>query len=455
MRNQDELLYYRGLTASHLMPYGEEERFAEVAIESLQEVVDHWREGSFAPDALYTLGMVHFKKGNYVEAEHLFTQLAESYPYFDKVGESWFWAAESAEWTQRDPLLVKRYRRTVFEGYPNTEHAPHAYFNYFSYADYLQGQGTAMAHLAKMKDIYPDTPYLIVVNYLQGLDLKGEQWDPDGVLLHTADISAATTAFEEARQQFDFCYEHGLIESKRLDYFVNVRYRSMLEKARGFTQVAQEAEGAKRQIYLQYAEQAYREIVADFSEDPSPLVAFVHEDVPGLGVREDAEYGLAEVYKAAGDLPAAQATVDSMLQRLKGEEQLSPYFAATVYRLSAELASLRGQPAEALDALDRAEELAGTDALPSDERLEMGILKARCYKDLGDLPRAMQLLGQVVEAEVPSPVRVQAMLERSEIYRAEGKRDLAIRQLEIAAETGGEWAERARETLDKDYALYR
>jgi hypothetical protein len=67
----------------------------------------------------------------------------------------------------------------------------------------------------------------------------------------------------------------------------------------------------------------------------------------------------------------------------------------------------------------------------------------------------MQLLGQVVEAEVPSPVRVQAMLERSEIYRAEGKRDLAIRQLEIAAETGGEWAERARETLDKDYALYR
>ncbi|MCB1135407.1 MAG: tetratricopeptide repeat protein, partial [Chlamydiia bacterium] len=223
MREQDELLYYRGLIASYLMPYGEAEELKQLAMESLNRVVEQWPEGSYAADAYNVMGSVHVLSGDYASAEQVYLTLARDYPYSEHVGEAWFWAAEAASALHRDGAIVRKYRRKVFDEHPQTAHAAEAYFKYYNYSDYLQGQGQAMAHLQGMKSLFPNSPHLIVADYLIGLDLKGERRSETGDIVHYADMGAALGAFEEARQHFDFCYEHGLMDSRSLECLVNVR----------------------------------------------------------------------------------------------------------------------------------------------------------------------------------------------------------------------------------------
>ena len=50
---------------------------------------------------------------------------------------------------------MRNLRRQVFERYPASPHAAEAYFFYYSYADYIQGNQEAMAHLQQMASRYP------------------------------------------------------------------------------------------------------------------------------------------------------------------------------------------------------------------------------------------------------------------------------------------------------------
>ena len=58
----------------------------------------------------------------------------------------------------------------------------------------------------------------------------------------------------------------------------------------------------------------------------------------------------------------------------------------------------------------------------------------------------------MINEDVASGLRLKAMLLRAEIYQQQGRRDLARKQLEAIAKKGGEWAIKAQEKLERDYA---
>lgn len=69
---------------------------------------------------------------------------------------------------------------------------------------------------------------------------------------------------------------------------------------------------------------------------------------------------------------------------------------------------------------------------------------------LGQHDTAMKNLSQVINADTASPLRIQAMVLRADIYEKQNRPELAVRQLEAAAKKGGEWGEKAKRQL-RDY----
>ena len=50
--------------------------------------------------------------------------------------------------------------------------ASEAYFTYYTYPEYLQGDRTTIKHLQSFTDRYKESPFLIDAHYLMGLDYK-------------------------------------------------------------------------------------------------------------------------------------------------------------------------------------------------------------------------------------------------------------------------------------------
>ncbi len=64
---------------------------------------------------------------------------------------------------------------------------------------------------------------------------------------------------------------------------------------------------------------------------------------------------------------------------------------------------------------------------------------------------AILTLSKVVNDDAISGMRLKAMYLRAEIYAQQGRRDLSRKQLEATAKKGGEWGQKAKETLERDY----
>jgi hypothetical protein len=60
----------------------------------------------------------------------------------------------------------------------------------------------------------------------------------------------------------------------------------------------------------------------------------------------------------------------------------------------------------------------------------------------------MLLLSHVINYDAVSTLRLKAMLLRARIYEMQGRKELAVRQLEALIPKGGEWAEEAQKTLE-------
>jgi TolA-binding protein len=113
------------------------------------------------------LGSLYFQHKDFRKASTAFSDLIRKFPHSDHVPSSWFWAAECSDLEDNDPSIAREYRRTIFETFPESEYAPEAYFHFYSFAEYLQGNFQAMQHLKAMEKYFASSPYLIVSYYLQ------------------------------------------------------------------------------------------------------------------------------------------------------------------------------------------------------------------------------------------------------------------------------------------------
>jgi len=443
MKQPDEVLYLRAFIASKMGHRPEGEQLAKVAQESLEQIIANYSKGEFADHALNLLGALQFRQGKYEEAQQTYLKLAADYAHSPLAGDAWFWAGESADWLHLDPQLIKEYRKNVFEHYGNSPHAAEAYFEFYSFTDYLRGDSGAVNHLLEMKNRYPQSQYLVIAEYLSGL-----YYQKNGP---AKDLQQAMECFQRAQTAFDFAWSNRLIKLSDAEYFITFYYRSKLELAETDLLIAAESEGAKKQIYYEYAEENYKKILQDFDWINHPLASVLTKGENYPRILEESHFGLASVYIKKRELDQAEEIFKLMEGIYTKSGIIRGY---TLSRLWYERGMIQVGKSEyeiALKSFNRSEESATERVLSEEELLGLWIEQSHCLAKMERDEEAMLLLSKVINSTAASPLRIKAMYLRAELYEQMGKPELAYKQLEAATRKGGEWAMKAKEKMEKEY----
>lgn len=419
-------------------------------MQALEHVLTDYPHSKFAPEALFLLGTFQFQQTRYAEAKKSFLSLVDQYKDSAHAGDSLFWAAEAANRLSEGEEAVRALRQRVYTDYPLSAYAAEAYFGCYSYSDYLKHQPQAIAHLEKMKELFPQSPFLGNALFLLGLDLRQEKSSSEGEG-RKKDLMASIQDFEASVQLLDTCFEQGTIPLEQQNYFLSVRYRSLLEAALTNLQVAEETTGAKRQIYLGYGEALFDRIIEELEHPHTPMMTTFSQSKSGDSLLEEALFGLAQIHIKAGRDLAAEQLLDVLLERHAAKSTDRNYLLSRVWFELGRMAMRRQDYELALQAFDHAERTGKRPILSSEQRLELWIQQSFCYRALGRYEEAMTALSKVINDDAISATRVRAMYLRAEIYQEQERPELAIRQLEATAKKGGEWAEKAKAKLASDY----
>ncbi len=445
--HQAELYYLAGLVASHLVKDHHQTEFIPLAEQTLKEGISHYPKSPFVPDMLNLIGLLYQDDGRYSEAEKTFLELAAQYPESTLAGEAWFWAASCAEHLKKEDATIKLYRKNAFEKYPHCRYAAEAYLAYYPYRDYLQGSRTPLKHLEAMPRLFPQSPLVISAYYLTGLDQKKERISQEGKAIRQKNLLAAIAAFHEAESTFDTLHQQSLIPADQLIYFATLRYRSTLERALANLAIAEESKGAKRQIYLEYAEEVFNQVVNDFTSPDNTLAQALLQGEPYHRLWEESEFWLAHTYVQRHNDGAADKLLTQMIDHYHQADITKGYFLARTWYEKGMIAMRRNDYRVALKDFSLAEDASKGKVFSTDQRLDLWIQQSLCYKELKQYDLAMLLLSQVINDDAVSGLRIKAMLLRADIYALEGRPELAQKQLEATARKGGEWGQKAKEKL--------
>jgi tetratricopeptide (TPR) repeat protein len=395
-------------------------------------------------------GLISLQLKEWKEADAIFARLIQDYPHSS--GEGWFWRAYGAD-QQKNELLRKEYLQQVYTQNPQSAYAPFAYFQLYSYREYMKGQRKAIKHLQAMPLLFPSHPLLISAHYLIGLSHKKDHLSTEGQVLRRKDWTAAIENFQAAESMFDTLLEKDLIPATQLSYFAKVRYHAQLERAQANLAIAQSSIGGKRQIYLEYAEGVFKQLIRDFITPGSlAMEKLVQPPSSYPKVWAEAEFKLAQTYQEKKCPKEAEMVLEDSLRHYQQAGVNYGYGLMQVWHEKGKLAQERGDHRVALQCFIEAEKAAHEQTgLSPQEKLDLWIQQSLCYKALNQLDNAMRLLSRVINADVISPLRIKAMFLRAEIYELQGRPELALKQLEATARKGGEWAQKAQEKLEKIY----
>lgn len=390
------------------------------------------------------LALYYFYTKQFSQADQQLNQWLHVFPNTAQQGEIWLWKAKCAEeLSEREKM--RSYLKIIYENYPQSPHAPLAYLHHYSQAEYMQDQKEALKHLKKMPEKFPGHPHLILAYFLMGLHAKKNHSLKEDQVSDRRDWIAAIDAFQEVESLFASLYTKSLIPIDSLPYFTQLRYRSQLERALANQAIADESLGTKKQIYLDYAETSLKQMIEDFYP-PNFLFKLLKEtpnDYPEI--LEEAEFYLAQVQLKQGKGNEANQTWEKMLEHYQQAGIQSHYWLSQLWYERGVQAQLCQDYERAIEYFSQAQ--LTSQGLSSDQKLNMWIQKALCYKELERFEEAMRLLSEVINDESVSGLRIQAMLIRADIYELQGKLELAYKQLEAVARKGGDWSIQAQERI--------
>ncbi len=448
----EQLLYFKALVASRLMRLEDPDTFFQKGKEAIESLISSPIQSALADQALYLLGTLFYHHQDFAKARHTFLQLIETYPKSNKIGDAWYWAAECNDQEKHDPNISRGYRKKVFEEYPESSYAAEAFFYYYSFSEYIQGSPEALSHLEKMEELFNKSPFLVVSYYLRALDKKEDHLEVNGKLLAEKDLNQSLLLFNKAKETFLSKYKGNQISSEHLGYLSNVYYRSLLGEAQVFLMKADTSQSAKRQLHLEQAITAYREMVQQFQEENHPIAGLFYQESLYPELLEEAEFGLAKALIRNFKLLEGEQKLNAMIEKYhRAGIEKNYYYSRAWYELSL-ISMAKEEYQEALDYLARAE-LSADDRMTSDQIIDLGIQQSLCYRCLNQLDMAMLSLSKIINEGIVSNLRVKAMYLRAEIYELQGRQELAQRQLEAASKKGGEWARMSQDRLIAEYGF--
>lgn len=457
MEDQDEVYYLYGVAACKLAEQENDEKYVALAEKALWTPILQSNQSSYGDEGLNLLGTFYAKREEYAKSEETFLQLLSRYPKSIYAATALYYCAENTEKIGKAPEKVKAYRQTLFESHPSSPYAPAACFHYCSYREYMQGDKEAIKHLKLFLDSYPDSPLTVTGNFLMGLDYKRDRKTIEGRSIRKKNLLKAIEAFIDVEKQFTALSQKKLIVEEELPYYLNIRYRALLERALANQEISEESQGTKRDIYFQYAEELYKQIFRELADPLHPLAGPLLKSEPFPRIYEESLYALIGGYRKSGkidttSLQVVNRLIDEALEKYKENGITIGYYLSRIYYELGILKMEQKQYELARQALMQAETCNIEHHLSSDQKLDLWIQQALCYKALGQMDKAMLIFSKVINDDAVSSQRLKAMYLRAEVYEQQGRPELARKQLEATAKKGGEWAHKAKLKLDNEYA---
>lgn len=364
-----------------------------------------WQEAlQLIEDEPFLRAVLLYKIGALQEAKELFASLKEN-------PEALYWAAQ----LQEDPQEKSSLLQAVWQHFPSSSFADHAYFEQYTFAEYLQGSRQAHKHLEGFAKRFPSSALLPRVFYLQGLDALRDRRTAQGRYLQRKDLLQAIDHFHASETAL-------LAQKNRTPDDEELLLHARLHRAWAHYEIAQQSSGAKQQIYWNYAEELFHALAQS-------------GNLEGL-------YGLIQTQWALGKKEQALALAQNT-------PPISGYFPAKILALQALYTE---DPSSAIALLTEAERRA-EETLSHEELLTLWIHKQRLYRALGENALAMRLLSQIINYPAVSSIRLEAMWERAQLYKEDGKEILARKQLEALARKGGAFGQKAEQQLEQMYGF--
>lgn len=449
MPNKDEIYYLQGYYAGRSAKNDAKSKHLEVAEQSLQAAASV-PNGTFGDQALNNLGALYYAEENYSKAEEAYLQLTSKYPLSPLAGEAWLWSACCADHLQADGSIGKERRRQAYERHPNSPSAAESFFTSYTYPEYLQGDKSSIKHLQSFTERFAATHFLIDAHYLIGLDYKRDRKTPEGRWIRKKSLTEAIDSFQKAEIVFDELSEKNLIPVDKLNYYTAMGYRATLERAMINLKIAEEAYGAKKQIYLDYAEEVFKNLSQELHSGKSPYVQRLYQENTYPLIDEETSFWLAQTYIKGSKDEEADRILSGMIDLYKKNNTAKGYYLARSFDEQGKIALRSQDYPKALQQFKNAEEAAKGNVLSTDQKLELWIQQSLCYRGLGQYDDAVLILSKVINDDAVSALRMKAMYLRAETYEQEKRPDLARKQLESMVKKGGIWARKAQEKLDKD-----
>ena len=447
LSDPDEIDYLYAVIAAHSAKESTDTHYADLAKQVIEETLIKSPNGKYADDNLLLLGTIYYREGDRKAAEQVFLRLASEYPDSSLAGDALFWAAKCVN----DRNQSQTYLRRVFQDYPKSQYAAEAYFTYYHYNEYIQGDRTAIKHLENFRLLFPFSIYNLNADYLLGMDFKRDRKTPEGKWIRKQNLTEAIDAFRRVEVTFDQLAEKYLIQPEAWNDSTKVRYRAMLERGRACLEVASQAKGAKEKIYLEYAEEIFRKIRDEFSSSDNTIsIAIQNEELYPI-LEQESLFLFAKTLIAAGKENEAEDVLSRMLNRYQDEKITRGYFLSRVWYELGCVAMQREEFSLALKYLSHADDTAKGKVLSSDEKLDLWIQQSLCLQEMGELNEAMLTLSNVINSDEVSALRLKAMYLRSELYELQGRHELARNQLEATARKGGIWAKKAKQKLEEKH----
>jgi len=447
----DEIFYLKGLLNSRLFYAKGDSEYFNLAEEALKTASAKFPKGRFLDRNLHLLGILYYKEGLYQAAEKAFLRISQDSPSSSLSGDGLFWVAKALEAQNKNPEEVKRLRQEVYSHYPESKYASEAYFTVYSYRDYLQGERPAIKHLQSFVHKYPNSPFVMIAHYLIGLDYKRDRKSPEGKWIRKRNLTASIDAFQEVDSTFDSLCLSEQLSSQDLEYFITVKYRATLERALTNLAIAEESQGTKKQIYLDYAQEVFKQIIQDFSSPFNSLTAVLKNKEPFPSILEESSYWLAQTNIKSGKDMEAYKILQDMLDTYQRALITRGYYLSRAWRDLAMLDNGQGKPQEAIVKLLKAEDAAKGRILSPEQKLELWLDQAACFEALNQQDQALLVLSKAINDDSISGLRIKAMFLRAEIYEKQGRQELARKHFEATSRKGGEWGQQAKFKLEQKY----
>ncbi|MCB1111696.1 MAG: tetratricopeptide repeat protein [Chlamydiia bacterium] len=446
----DEVYYLRGFIASQLAYGNQKDKFTEEAIDNLKTGINKYPNGKTVPDMLHLLGCLYYQQHQYLLAEEAWAAMSK----ISNQADALYWAARSAERDDGGVLRAANYKKILYEEHPNSPYAAEAYFHYYPYRNYIDGDPNSLAHLEKLNERFPNSPYTLNALYLLGLDKTRDRRDASGRWTSKCNLNTAIDNFLAVEKGYQKLEENGAIPKFRQKEYINLAYRARLERGRANLDIAESAIGVKKQIFLDYADELFRSILSDFSNPEHPMAHHLSYGEAYPHIEEEASYWLVKTLVRGGKNEDAAMIIANMLKNYDNAKVSRGYYLSNVWYEKGMIAMRQQRYADALADFHRAEQAGQRRIIGIEQTLELWIEQGIANLELGNLDAAMLTLSRAINEDAVSASRIRAMFLRASIYEKQGRHELAQRQLITTAKKGGEWGKEAKRKLEHDYGYH-